>query len=180
MERSSRELDKFVNEIPHEIIIPLTIPRSKVLRSLLFPLMIWVRYLWDGDRNCYLAGLKLKYLNSGGGEANTTGGDSQSTSERPSFAVLPSTTSLSLMASSSNPGGQVVNTPSTLTLSTIATDLPSSISGLNLTGADQTSFENNALTKQRRPSLARFPPNSGVISDDPSSIECQLQHPPLF
>jgi hypothetical protein len=27
MERSSRELDKFVNEIPHEIIIPLTIPR---------------------------------------------------------------------------------------------------------------------------------------------------------
>lgn len=27
MERSSRDLDKFVNEIPHEIIIPLTIPR---------------------------------------------------------------------------------------------------------------------------------------------------------
>jgi hypothetical protein len=107
----------------------------------------------------------LKYLSSGGGTGENGAGESQTPSERPSFAVPSSSTVLN------SGSGQLATTvpPSTIAESTV---LPTS-SGMNLTGADQTTLENNGLTKQRRPSLARFAPTSAA-SEDTSSAECKL------
>jgi hypothetical protein len=160
MERSSRDLDKFVNDIPHEIVIPLTIPRSLSI-SLITIITDCSRYLWDGDRNCYLTGLKLKYYSD-----PISSSDSQAFTER-SYPVLPSSTSLSLMASSSY-SANVGQATSTLNPSSTPTTLGTE----TILPSDQ-SLENGFQSRQRRPSLARFAPTT-PSSDDLSSNECMF------
>jgi hypothetical protein len=159
MERSSRDLDKFVNEIPHEIIIPLTIPR--LWRPIHFS--DFSRYLWDGDRNCYLTGLKLKYCNPAG-DSNINPGDSQTIPER-SYPILPSSTSLSLMTSSTYSASTGQSTMAQNPSST-----PTTLGNETVFTSDQ-SIESGSQSRQRRPSLARFAPTAPP-SDDLSSSEC--------